>query len=138
MQLSNGPVLELGCGPSSTPILYWLAFDKNREFYSYDNHQDYVDMMRKYGVQKIDDWDTLQIDKHKWGMAFIDHHPSIRRGFDASRLAQAADYVVIHDSNDEKGHGYTNMFPDFKYRYDYTKTNPFTTVLSNFNNLDNL
>ena len=37
LQCSEGPVLELGTGLVSTPVLHWLCFDMGRELVSYDD-----------------------------------------------------------------------------------------------------
>lgn len=141
MDKSEGPVLELGMGLFSTPLLHWLCIDQKRELVSYDNTREYYEMNKTFEspTHKIlyvdnDDWASADIDKH-WGMVFIDQHPSLSRGITAIRLANQADYVVLHDSNDEVGHGYTDVFSHFKYRYDWKRQKPYTTVLSNLDKL---
>lgn len=140
--LSEGPVLEMGMGLFSTPVLHWLCLDNKRELVSYDNTREYYDMNKTFEspTHKIfyvdnDDWRAADIDKH-WGMVFIDQHPSLRRGEDAVRLAQLADYVVMHDTNDEPGHNYQKVWAHYKYRYDWKRQKPYTTVLSNFKELN--
>lgn len=141
---SEGPILEMGTGLFSTPILHWLCLDQKRELVSYDNTRQYYEMNKTFEspTHRLlyvdnDAWDMADIDKH-WGLVFIDHHPSLRRGVDAIRLANLADYVVMHDTNDSKAHGYNEVYPHFKYRYDWKRTKPYTTVLSNFHSLENL
>lgn len=132
LQQSTGPVLELGAGPFSTPMLYWMCFDMGREFVSYDNDLEYVKTLSKFGVIYAPDWDAIDITQH-WGMAFIDHNVE-RRAPDAARLANNADNVVIHDSQRhlDKYFHYKDIYGLFKYKYKYGKVKPHTTVLSNF------
>jgi len=145
-ELSEGDVLELGTGFFSTNILRWLCEMSGRTLYSYETGWSWYNIaIRKpvpfQKVIKIDNFDDAPIDKH-WGLVLIDHSPTRRRIIDIKRLAYLADYIVIHDTNPEhdgekndpkkKGYRYSEIWPLFKYRYDFTKYNPNTTVVSNF------
>jgi len=132
MEQTDGPVLELGAGPGSTPLLYWLCFDQGREFFSYDNNPEYVETLSKFGVKLGTD---NYPDKH-WGVVFIDHDQDLRAQ-DAAKFAHKADQVVIHDSQkhlDQYFH-YKSIYGLFKYKYKYGKVKPHTTALSNFKEL---
>ncbi len=131
LSVSEGPVLELGAGLFSTPLLYWLCFDQDREFVSYEGNKEYADNLVKFGVQYANDWDLTPIER-PWGVVFIDHAPPERRHIDVARVAQYADYVVIHDSQKhlEQYFHYSKIYSLFKYKYVYRKTKPHTTVLS--------
>lgn len=87
-------------------------------------------------VIKVNGWNEAKIDKH-WGMVLIDHSPDERRWMEIKRLANLAEYIVIHDSNlsKTKNYGYEKIWDLFKYRYNYIKLNPNTTVVSNFHDL---
>lgn len=137
MNISDGPVLELGSGFNSTPFLYWLCKDQNRKFVSYDNDQKWIEKVG-YNTQFIDDWDKTDIDNTHWSVALLDHRPGERRHVDAERLKDKADFIVLHDSELilEKYYMYEKIYPLFKYRFDYTKFLPHTTVLSNFIDLE--
>jgi len=81
------------------------------------------------------------IERH-WGLAFIDHGPNKRRITDIARIADHAEYIVIHDTqiDDPTGelpsdYGYEKIWHLFKHRYDYTKLLPMTSVVSNFHEL---
>jgi hypothetical protein len=144
MYLSEGPVLEMGMGVFSTPLLHWLCLDQKRQMVSYDNKREFYEMNKTFESPahqilyvENDDWAATDIDK-PWGMVFVDHHPGIRRGVDAIRLANRADYVVIHDSDMLHEHGYEDIYRHFKYAYNWKRRKPYTTILSNFYRLDNL
>ena len=131
MEQSEGPVLELGAGLGSSPLLYWLCFDRGREFTSYESDADYAEITKDYGTQRIDDWDKVPVEKY--GVVFIDSAPPERRHIDAVRFKDHADHIVIHDSQrhlDQYFH-YKDIYPLFKYKYKYGKVKPHTTVLSN-------
>ena len=144
MNLSQGPVLELGMGLFSTPLLHWLCLEQKRQMVSYDNSLEWVKMNKTFEspIHRIlytqtADWESAGADRH-WGLALVDHHPGIRRGIDAIRLKDKADYVVVHDSDLLTEYGYENIYQHFKYSYDWKRRKPWTTVLSNFYSLEGL
>lgn len=137
---TRGPVLELGLGISSTPLLHMLCADRNRELVSYENEPKFIEMFRKYqtkdhAIRLVEDWDKIDISQ-PWSVALVDHKPDGHRYLEAQRLTQAA-YVILHDSQPEATelYHYDLVYPLFKHRFDYTKFPTHTTVLSNFNDL---
>ena len=145
MAISTGSVLEMGTGPFSTPILHWLCFDQNRPLISYDNDRQYLELNKKFEgglhqVKYVANWDEAKIEDTHWGLVFIDHAPPERRHIDVARVANTADYIVIHDSQrhlDPYFH-YKKIYGLFKYKYVYRKVKPHTTVLSNFKDITNI
>ena len=142
--LSQGDVLELGTGYFSTGLLRWLCQMYERKLYSYETSDFWYQKLSKkpaafHEAFKIPKWGEAEIER-PWGMAFIDHAPDERRWVEIKRLANWAEYIVIHDSNlsDVKEYGYERIWNLFKYRFDFTKLNPNTTVVSNFHDLSNL
>jgi hypothetical protein len=110
---------------------------------SYDNDFTFFDSNRQYeeglhSVVHVLDWDDANIQRD-WDVAFIDHAPSRRRIMDIKRLADYAKIIVVHDTQrNMKFCDYKQIYPLFKYRYDYTDAIPWTTVLSNFVDITNL
>jgi hypothetical protein len=142
--MTTGPVLELGTGFNSTPLLHWLCNEKKRKLVSYESNPAFVEFAKKYvsdlhEVHHIENWDTLDLSQH-WDIVFIDHAPGPRRVTEMIRVANCADYVVVHDTEGRNNwhYHYTEGFPHYKYRYDYTKAYPYTSVVSNFKDLLNL
>lgn len=141
-ELSSGDVLELGSGYFSTTLLRWLCQMARRTLYSYELsnywYQKAIDRPASFHkVVKISgDWNEAKIDRH-WGMVLVDHSPDERRWVEINRLANWAEYLIIHDSNfsEVKQYGYEKIWDLFKFRYDYTKLNPHTAVVSNFHDL---
>ena len=141
-ELTQGDVLELGSGFFSTTLLRWLCQMNGRTLYSLESHDHYYQLALKkpaeyHKVIKVNyNWDSPLLEKH-WGMVLVDHWPNERRWKEIEKLANFAEYIIIHDSNlsDVKRYGYEKIWGLFKYRYDYTKLNPNTTVVSNFHDL---
>ena len=137
-----GPVLELGVGLYSTPVLHWLCYPTNRRLVSYDSdaqwvytHRDYV--RGAHTVQHVNSFDEAPLEQ-PWDVAFVDHAPAERRAEDIRRLASWAQYVVVHDTEErqERHYGYSRIYPLFTSRYEFNQAGqPFTTVLSNFHDV---
>jgi hypothetical protein len=141
VDMSDGPILELGMG-FSTLILDMMCKLTRRPIVSYENHREWYERYLEFAsdYHKIlftDNWDSIDIDSTHWSIALIDHKPALRRRIDAVRLKDNCDYVILHDSEPEinRFYAYTRIYQYFKYRYDYTKCLPNTTVLSNFKEL---
>lgn len=131
---TDGPVLELGGGWYSTPLIHalcprrrvvtlehdaamaaWLA-----ERFAGDSHV----------VRHVPDWDAAEEpDWNGWELAFIDHAPAERRKTELARLRGNADIIVIHDS-DVGFYGLEPEMARFAHRVDYTLLWPHTTALS--------
>jgi hypothetical protein len=140
--VTKGDVLELGMGIYSSPLLFWMCVDKGRKLVSYENSEKYFSIVGKnnnklHEAHLITDWDCIDIEKN-WDIVFIDTNPMDSRANLAKKVANIANFVVLHDtqSRDEIYYHYEEVYPLFTHRYDYTKFMPYTTVLSNFYNLE--
>ena len=146
LQVSQGPVLELGSGVFSTPVMHWLCLEAKRPLVTYENIKEHFEMnkifeTKTHEIKFVSDWNEAKIEGVHWGVALVDHEPRERRAVEIARLAQIADYVVVHDTEPDHDDifGFINKaFPLFKYRYNYKRRRPYTTVLSNFKDLTNL
>ena len=139
--VSKGDVLELGAGYFSTTLLHWLSEVSDRWVLTVESDPKWYNRIKKYqtknhDIKFVNDYDELKAN-HNWGLVFIDMKPAERRGIDIERFKNKADYIVIHDTEPEKEDSYqlSNVLSQFKYRYDYTKYHPWTTVVSNTKNL---
>ena len=85
------------------------------------------------------DWDKIDVLSTHWSVVLVDHNPGPRRREEMRRVANNADYVVVHDTDPQNDwhYKYAEYFPLFKYRCD-TLIYPRTTVLSNFKDLAGL
>lgn len=140
--LSEGDVLELGTGWFSTTILRWLCEMSGRTLYSYESSNGWHKRATRnpapyHKVFYTPDWDKADIDR-PWGLAFVDHDSPKRRWMEIKRLANLAEYIVVHDTNPEwdRQYRYHRIWDLFKYKYDFKKYIPWTSVVSNFHNLD--
>jgi len=141
IRLTDGPVLEMGMGISSTPLLHALCQD--RFLLSQDNDKTFVDMFRRYNSDnhKIElvNWEEAQT-AGKWSVVLVDQKPEERRKEDIKLLANLADYIVVHDTEPESEHlyKYSEVYPLFKYRFDDKRQPVHTTILSNFHDFNKL
>lgn len=151
---TNGPVLEMGCGDYSTPLLHTICKVQNRELLSTDTSKEWIklfldlekDFHKFEYVPVYDDdmelnakphlWDKIGSDKH-WGVVFIDHRPGNRRKIDILRMSNISDIIVVHDT-ENLGYDYEPAFGLFKYRYDYKRYNVYTTLVSNIIDVNTL
>lgn len=100
--VTDGPVLELGLGEFSTPVLHALCF-RGRKLVSLDHDQRALD---NFGCL-ASDWHEVRLDpnyasldrlaREPWGVVLVDHWPSERRAADALKFL-GAEFVVVHDA----------------------------------------
>lgn len=147
--ISEGDVLEVGTGYFSTLLLHWLAHVYKRSVYSYESDPYWYKRALKansefHKVYKVGNWDELPGGSppsgKRWGVVFIDHSPAERRTLEIERFADKADYIVIHDTEPEQEphYRYSKIWPKFKYIYHDNKVLPWTSVVSNFKNLNDI
>ena len=123
LHLTGGAVMELGSGEGSTPYLCNYCARWGRVFQTFDNNKDWC---AKTGAEFVEVWNPVIAGAAgtKRGLIFIDHAPGERRAPDTIKLANAADVLVLHDT-EEGGAGdykWSKAWPHFKYRLNYNKT----------------
>ena len=146
-----GPILEMGCGDYSTPMLHALCAPMKRMLVSTDADKKwlelFLDMERdwhtfiyvpayaQYSEKNTvwvsvgeDAWDAIGSDTH-WSIVFIDHTPGLRRVVDIERLRSQTDVFVMHDAQDSY-YGYDEVLKTFKYVYEYRRYHITTKVAS--------
>lgn len=133
LPMTTGPVLELGCGYNSTPVMHWACFAQDRKMVTYESNPDFFDFADAYiadfhEVKHVSEWDSVDVSQ-PWGLALVDHSPESARGPLASRLAHV-EYVIVHDTQRQRD-GRSPRFPAFRYEWKYTKARVHTSVLSN-------
>jgi len=148
---TTGPILEMGCGDYSTPMLHGLCAPTMRMLVSADVSETwlslFLDLERDWhrfiyvpvyeGEHNGNNiwfsigqwmWDTVGSDTH-WSVVFIDHSPGLRRVIDIERLRSQTDIFVVHDTEDMR-YGYDRVLKTFKYIYEYRRYHITTTVVS--------
>ena len=137
---TKGDVCEIGAGFYSTPLLHWLC--QGRFLVTYENNEAYFRYARKFqsANHRIKPMVQIDFDKH-WSVVFIDHTLRGRRYTDRETMDRGddvllfkdADIFVLHDSEPMPSdkYKYTQLWPKFKFRFDWTEQKPYTTVISN-------
>ncbi len=132
---TDGAVLELGCGLYSTPILHALCFD--RDLVSVESNKEWISRFKQYdcGTHSVILGKPADHLNRKWSVALVDHAPAADRAKCVRALANKADLIVCHDS-EHRLYGYEPALKDFKYRVEWKRYAPWTTVVSNTMKLD--
>lgn len=138
--LTSGPVLELGAGVFSTPLLHWLCAENRRSLLTYEKDPEYFEfakkfMSRTHRIRQIDNWTKIDVDIH-WSVVLVDQDNA--RGESAILLKDTADFIILHDSEYPELYGYDKVYPHFKHIYHWTFSKPYTTVVSNFKTMENI
>jgi len=138
VQATDGPVMELGAGVFSTPLLHWLCEEKGRKLVTYENVEKFYVFAKCYEskthvVQKVDNYDEIDTESH-WSVVLVDHDAT-RRMMDTIRLKRSADYLILHDTHHEV-YRYRHVWHHFKYIYHWKFCKPWTSVVSNFCEVD--
>jgi len=146
---TTGSILELGMGVFSTPFLHYIAVLDNREVLSVENFKDWSEFFldkyshKNHKIRVIDSWDDLDKVENinrEWDVVLVDQTPDLARIEAVKKLANKAKYIIIHDSTPkyESNYHYSEIYPLFKYRRDWTLDRNHATVLSNFVSLEDL
>lgn len=135
---TEGPVVEFGMGHYTTPILHELCFGrkllsiegepewaKQFEYLATGSHIHFVVANHKWETA-----DEIVDTQERYGVAFIDHGDMEYRVRDIRRMANRAEFIVVHDSN-VPGYKYADAFAEFKFCSEYEPNVIHTTVLSN-------
>jgi hypothetical protein len=143
---TTGPVLELGMGHGSTPILHEFCKDTNRLLCSWDSDPAWVSKFTSFEspLHKVlccdGNWDNPQIDlppSGKWSVVLIDHAPGERRKVDIERLAHKAEIIIAHDTEPDADGGYKMQGPlnSFLYKAEFVNQiaieGAWSTMVSN-------
>jgi len=144
MKHIQGPVLELGCGDFSTPLLCDIA--KDDILVSLESEQEWYDQMvtrgyhanPKHSIIYVADWDKMFVEiEQYWTLIFVDHNGT-RRVNDALLLKNRCDIMILHDTDaDGSGgkYGWKDLWQHFRYRKDFKHGNPVampaTSIVSN-------
>lgn len=142
VEKTSRPILELGTGVFSTPYLHRKCHLTGRRLVSYENKWEYFTFADQYAdprfhqVTLAEDWSqySAAIADCHWSIALIDHDPPQRRIEDVKLLANVADFLILHDSEQANAHlyHYDEIYGLFRNRFDYTQAGePHTTVVGN-------
>lgn len=100
---TRGPVLELGIGHWSTPLLHAYICSGGRQLVSIEDSQTWVDRFADLNCAGhrvlCNTYDRAIVEalNAKWSVVFLDQSPGWRRAADALALREVSDYIVVHD-----------------------------------------
>jgi len=106
MMNSSGPVLELGCGEGSTPLLHELCEQQGRRLITIDNNREWFDKYHsEYATERhqfifADNWIEVLTDDRldmSWGVVFVDQSPWEARHLSIRLFGDSTQYLVLHD-----------------------------------------
>jgi hypothetical protein len=137
---TNGPVLELGCGYGSTPLLHLMCSYRPRTLYSLDADRKWI---RRFKSLETDWHKIVWVKDTKWriprfpvywSVAFVDCAPGEVRKDLIRQLKGKAEYILAHDSEKDYeaggNYGYEDLFETFSYIEEYRYLRPYTLVFS--------
>ncbi len=130
---TTGPVLEVGSGHSSTPILHEICAAQGRKLVTIETQ---VGWLRRFldfesDLHHLTSERALQskyIDEN-WSVVFVDHAPGEERPAVVEAVRDRAEYIVVHDT-ETLSYGLEPVLDTFRYRRDHRRHRPWTTVVS--------
>lgn len=143
---TDGPLLEMGSGDFSTPLLHAICSKSKRFLLTAETDKkwlhNFIDLKSEWHafvyVPVYEDdwslnpkpalWDAVGGDRH-WAVVFIDHRPGERRVEDIRRLRKNTDIFVVHDTQ-QPSYCYEPVLNTFKYKYVYERYATQTTIVS--------
>lgn len=130
---TDGPVLELGAGVSSTPALH--AACEGRLLVTVESDQKWLETFlilgNTYHILEClaNPAETTWLDRDWWSVVFIDHAPGGTRRDAIARARSRTEYCVCHDT-EELGYDVEGVLATFAHRRDHRRRRPWTTVVS--------
>ncbi len=131
--MTEGPILELGCGHYSTLPLAALAAAQNRQFKAQASNREWAAQFGE--LVEVVDWNAwvppLPDGGGKWGMVFLDSEEAVRdRVKRLPILADITDTVVMHDANVAYGvPGFKDLIAKYKQCLMFRRYVPWTACL---------
>lgn len=140
-ETKTGDVIEMGTGHGSTLLLHDYCEKENRNLFSYDEKQIWLDKFlhlksNTHYLRFVYDWDVVKevhLRKDKPTVVFIDHAPGERRKEDIVHFKDINGILVIHDT-EPTGAGDYQMrqhWTKFKYIVEVKTDGAWASALSN-------
>lgn len=142
--VTNGPILELGSGNYSTLLLRQMCKVTGRSLTTVE--WDVQWMTACSSSMPSSSWHTQilatenienipAIMETDWSVILLDHWPSWKREFDLPKIANKAELIVVHDS-DQTNLNLGPVLETFKFQDTWKLRHPWTTVVSNRRPID--
>lgn len=138
----QGPVLELGVGHYSTPMIHFMCMD--RWVVSMDTDPGWLGFFEQHfrtanhqfvctnGTPPSNSWWMIQeMVRKSWGVVFVDHAPAEDRVKCIRMLRGTAGCFVVHDAEPvSKCYEWGDIFDTFKYKRYYDRYGNGTMIVS--------
>jgi len=133
---TSGPIVEIGCGDYSTPIIHEIASAQGRTVLTLDSNVDWLNRFASYKTDwhsflHVESWDDWQ-PSGRYGLAFIDHTPGPRRPVEFMKLQGVADVLILHDT-EANGYDWHTIYSHMDHIETDADIRPSTTVLRGLN-----
>ncbi len=135
------PVLEMGMGNYSTPLLHCACEAAGIPLVSVECDGEWANRFASlagpnHTILVEENFDALPVFSRPWSLALVDHGPNPRRPKDLLRLKGHAELIVAHDTQNPR---YDSALTQFAYRKDYVRDmdecNTRATALSDTDDL---
>ena len=139
---TDGPVIELGCGWYSTPLIH--AATPNRQVLTLDKDKGWLDKFQylaseRHQIELVKDWSrpTLvpKLGAVLWSVCLVDCESHGERRDALAFVRPRCRYVILHDSEVPE---FAPVMGQFRYRLDFKRMTPNTTVFSDYQPLDQI
>jgi hypothetical protein len=129
---TSGAVLEVGAGDWSTPLLRKFCETAQREFYSFEEEENWAVKTGTewhYGTGLTDFLEAKALAP--WSLVFLDHNGH-RRAKDALLFKDSAEFVVVHDwGSPDIFNPFEPILAQWKYKIIDSRFGPATLILTN-------
>ena len=139
MNVTQGPVLELGAGLGSTLLLHGLCGASKRKLVTLESDKEWLGKFLNFGrswheFRFVEDFLDIPEYSQEWGLVFVDHGIALQRGISLKKLENVP-VIVCHDTCHFFLYDYEPTLSSFRSRWDYQIMGPRTTVVSNVFNV---
>lgn len=131
----GSPILELGCGHYSTPLLASIARIQNRKFKvitsSTEWSRSFSNLDCEMELIEFERWQDISFNDREWGMVLLDNEETAAARYDQLfKLSGDAKAVVFHDANrvDSATWGLMTLF--YKHLFFSDQYLPSTAILT--------
>lgn len=128
-----GPVLEIGVGHCSSPLIAEMCRAMGREWWALDSHPDWLrttlDLDPKITV--LGEYSEMEW-QGEWSVVFVDCSPGTARLPVVQALRSRAEFIVVHDTDNLSGDvaDLVEVLDAFPHHFTYKRMSPWTTVVS--------
>lgn len=105
LNLNDKPILELGSGDASTPLIHAVVAPKRLKILTLDQNLEWLkkytylkNEFHSFGYYSDEDiYSFYASDSEQWGLVFIDNGTWNARTEAVKKYADIADYIILHD-----------------------------------------